>query len=185
MFFCCGSHYYNSQSCCSVIMFLIGVVIFATLLVTFFQPWHLNIDFVYSSLFICCKQKDFCCFSFQVPFPRLPFVSESLGLLLEAFNWSLAGLPPSPASKPVADEKFMTVCLENLTFHLKCCCSSDAAPTDGDCVCRLHSTGAFPHSGGANQGERLGRCPWLCTLSVVFTNQEMIFLGCVQYSDID
>lgn len=36
---------------------------------------------------------------------------------------------PSPASKPVADEKCMTVCLENL--HLKCCCSSDAAPADG------------------------------------------------------
>lgn len=38
---------------------------------------------------------------------------------------------PSPASKPDADEKFMTVCLENLTFHLKCCCSSDDAPADG------------------------------------------------------
>lgn len=62
----------------------------------------------------------------------------------------------SPASKPVADEKFMTLCLENLTFHLMCCCPSDAAPTDGDCICRLHSTSAFPHSGSANQGERGG-----------------------------
>lgn len=74
----------------------------------------LHNDFVYCSLLIYCKQRIFCCFSFQVPFPRLPFVSESPGLLLEAFNCSLAGLPPSPASKAVADEKFMTVCLENL-----------------------------------------------------------------------
>lgn len=117
----------------------------------------------------------FCCFSFQVPFPRLPFVCESPGLLFEAFIWSPAGLPPSPASKLDADEKFMTVCLENPTFHLKCCCSSDAAPTDGDRVCCLHSTSAFPHSGSANRGERVGWLLWLALSSLVVTNQEHIF----------
>lgn len=71
----------------------------------------------------------FCCFSFvgalllpSTPLPSVPFVCESPRLLLEAFNWSPAGLsphhpappsPPQPASKPDADEKFMTVCLEN------------------------------------------------------------------------
>lgn len=88
-------------------------------------PQPLNTDFVGTSLFIYCKTKDFCCSSFQ-ELPHPPHTHLWKPLKLEP-GWPA----PSPASKPDADEKFMTVCLENLTFHLKCCCSSDDAPADG------------------------------------------------------
>lgn len=97
-----------------------------------FQAQRLIVDSVRGPCFcshIVNKGFFCCCFSFvgalllpHTPLPSVPFVCESPRLLLEAFNWSPAGLsphhptpppPPQPASKPDADEKFMTVCLEN------------------------------------------------------------------------
>lgn len=103
-------------------------------------PQLLNTDFVGFSLFIYCNTKDFCCSSFQEHPPLPPphtHASESPPKLEP--GWPA----PSPASKPDADEKFMTVCLENLTFHLKCCCSSDDAPADG----AFTGTDLFPTAG--------------------------------------
>lgn len=76
--------------------------------------------------------------------------------------------PPSPSPSPTARLKagcrwkiYDCMPWKPLTFHLKCCSPSDAAPTDSDRVCRLHSTDAFPHSGGSDGGEWVGRRPRL------------------------
>lgn len=77
---------------------------------------------------------------------------------------------PSPASKPDADEKFMTVCLENPSHSIwSAALPLMLPPLIAGCVCRLHSTSAFLHSGGSNHGERVGWRPWfhapsLCSL---------------------
>lgn len=166
---------YSIHSCCSSIIALIAVVIYLPLADFFSLTLTL-----FTALCSSVVNKGFLLFLISSALPPSTFCLWKPWFVVRSLQLEPGWPAPSLASKPAADEKFMTVCLENLTFHLKCCCSSDAAPTDGDRVCRLHSTSAFPHSGSANQGERVGRCPWLYTPSLVFTNQGQIFLGCVQ-----
>ena len=170
---CCGSHYLRHT--CTIVALPIIFLIAAWCDICHSACFCSKTSTLFTALCLSIVNKGFLLFLISSALPPSTFCLWKPWFVVRSLQLEPA---PSPASKPVADEKFMTACLENL--HLKCCFSSDAAPTDGDCVCRLHSTRAFPHSGSANQGERVGRCPRLHTPSVVFTNQRQIFLGCVQ-----
>lgn len=91
---------------------LIAAVLFATAGRFFFQLQPLNVDFVHSSLFIYCKQRIFVVSHFKGPSPPSTFCLWKPWVVVRSLQ-SQPGWPaPSPASKPDADEKFMTVCLE-------------------------------------------------------------------------
>lgn len=121
-----------------------------------------SIDFSRSSLFIMCKQRIFCCFSFLVPFPHVPFVPESWGLFLEAFSWRLLGLPPLPPQSWLE--------MKNLWLYAHFIWSaaspSDAASTDGDCRLPSSFDRHFSSQQGGNLVESVGWRPWfLCSFT--------------------
>lgn len=88
--FWCGSHYFTMPlSTVFIAVMIICHSCWQIFLATAAKHWLCLQCFVH-----LLQTKNFCCFSFWVPFPRQPFVSESPGLLLQVFNWSPAGLPP-------------------------------------------------------------------------------------------
>lgn len=85
--------------------------------------WHLqrlNTDFVGASLFIYCKQRILLFFISGDP-PTHTHASES------PWVGAWAGLPPLLK----AGCRWKIYALKTIAFHLKCCGSSDDAPTDG------------------------------------------------------
>lgn len=81
-----------------------------------FQLQRLMVDSVCGNLFLFtyCKQRIFVVSHCECPSPpHPPFVCEKPWVVVRSLQLEPGWPAPSPASKPDADEKFMTVCLEN------------------------------------------------------------------------
>lgn len=79
-----------------------------------FQLQQLMVDSVHMNLFLFTyfKQRIFVVSHCECPSPP-PFVCEKPWVVVRSLQLEPGWPAPSPASKPDADEKFMTVCLEN------------------------------------------------------------------------
>lgn len=106
------------------------------------------------------KQKILVVSHFKCP-PPAAFCLWTLWFVVRRAHLEPGWPAPSPASKLVADEIFMTVWLETRSIW------SAAVPLMLPPL--LHSTSAFPHSGGSNHGETEGRRPHP---SLIFTNHR-------------